>query len=147
MLSGVKTKIGVVGLNDKVRSEDCSSTQSSMVPTILEMAEGAGFKTGVISTARITHATPAAAYAHSASRGWEAAAPEGCEDIASQLVNFKHGDGIEVILGGGRREFMPLDHDDPEYGDKQGKRKDGRDLIREWKSKNPKGLYIVNNKG
>jgi alkaline phosphatase len=34
--------------------------------------ESAGFATGIISTARITHATPAATYAHSPERNWEA---------------------------------------------------------------------------
>ena len=142
MLSGVKTKIGVVGLNDKVISGDCASEKNSFVPTILEQAEDAGFKTGVISTARITHATPAATYAHAASRGWESEAPEGCTDIATQLVNFKHGDGIEVVLGGGRRDFYPVTEADPEYTDKKGRRNDGRNLIKEWKNKNPKGKYV-----
>ena len=63
--------------------------------------------TGVISTARLTHATPAAAYAHSVDRDFEddAGTPEGCVDIASQLIDFEHGDGIDVALGGGRRPF------------------------------------------
>ncbi len=142
MLSGVKTKIGVVGLNDKVRNGDCTTEKESFVPTILEMAEDRGFSTGIISTARITHATPAATYAHSASRGWETEAPEGCTDIASQLLEFDHGDGIEVILGGGRSVFYPNTEFDPEYTDKKGHRKDGRNLIEEWKNKYPEGKYI-----
>ena len=39
--------------------------------TLLEMAEQKGKSTGVVSTARLTHATPAACYAHSPDRGWE----------------------------------------------------------------------------
>ena len=48
---------------------------------------------GIVTTARITHATPAALYAHSQNRDWESDAdiPEifrhqGCHDIAYQLV-------------------------------------------------------------
>ena len=147
MLSGVKTKIGVVGLNDKVVSQDCGSTQSSMVPTLLELAEEQGFRTGVVSTAKITHATPAAAYAHSASRGWEAQAPEGCEDIATQLVNFNKGDGIEVLLGGGRSSFIPNTIQDFEYIDKKGARSDNLNLIDVWKTKNPKGQFVFDQEG
>ncbi len=147
MLSGVKTKIGVVGLNDKVISQDCSSTKASMVPTLLELAEEQGFKTGVVSTAKITHATPAAAYAHSASRGWEAQAPAGCEDIASQLVHFDKGDGIEVMLGGGRAGFIPNSMQDFEYSDKKGSRKDNINLIETWKNKNPNGQFVFNQAG
>ena len=43
-----------------------------------------------MTTTRVTHATPAAAYASSASRYWEAYVGDShgssCEDIASQLI-------------------------------------------------------------
>ena len=49
--------------------------------------------TGVVTTARLTHATPAAAYAHSPTRKWESdgqlirdGVAENCTDIAYQLV-------------------------------------------------------------
>ena len=52
-----------------------------------------GRSTGVISTAYVTHATPASAYAHTPSRKWtsdadltEEAKENGCKDIASQLI-------------------------------------------------------------
>ncbi len=59
----------------------------------------AGKWTGIVTTTRITHATPACAYAHSPHRGWEddGAIPESvtkCHDIAYQLI---HGDGNEKI--------------------------------------------------
>lgn len=47
-----------------------------------------GKKVGVVSTARITHATPAAVYAHSADRDYESSVPDDCTeqiDIASQV--------------------------------------------------------------
>ena len=64
----------------------------------------AGKATGVISTARITHATPAAAYAHSAHREYEAYLEDGneenmetgCVDIATQLVHGVTGKDLNV---------------------------------------------------
>ena len=55
----------------------------------LEFYVFSGKSLGVISTARITHATPAATYANSANRNWEAYVTDtegGCKDIAYQLV-------------------------------------------------------------
>ena len=51
-----------------------------------------GKRTGIVTTSRITHATPAAAYAHSPDRYWEGdvntEGKEGnCRDIAQQLVD------------------------------------------------------------
>ena len=48
------------------------------------------------------------------------------------------------MLGGGRTAFTPKDQTDPEYADKKGNRTDGRDLIAEWKKRNPKGQYVWN---
>ena len=49
---------------------------------------------GIVTNARITHATPGALYAHTQNRDWESDVdiPEmfrnkGCQDIAYQLVN------------------------------------------------------------
>lgn len=55
--------------------------------TILEMAEESGLSTGLITTTRITHATPAAFYAHVDNRDNES-------EIADQLL----ASGVEVIL-------------------------------------------------
>lgn len=48
---------------------------------------------GIVTTTRVQHATPAASYAHSASRKWysdadlpESAKEEGCTDISAQLL-------------------------------------------------------------
>ena len=58
-------------------------------------------------------------------RDWEgvrrAAAAQGCTDIASQLLSFNHGDGIDVVLGGGRAMFLPNTVADPEYPGKSGR--------------------------
>jgi alkaline phosphatase len=104
----------------------------------------------VVTTTRITHATPAATYAHSPHRDWEddTWVPEAmradCRDIARQLVEFSHGDGIEVIMGGGRRHLLPRGEPDPEYPDQAGQRGDGRNLIAEWQARNPDGVYAWN---
>ncbi len=47
-----------------------------------------GKRTGLITTARITHATPGAAYAHTGDRSFEAVSltPDQCQDVATQLV-------------------------------------------------------------
>jgi alkaline phosphatase len=93
------------------------------VTTLFELAEAAGWSTGVVTTTRVTHATPAACFAHTDDRDRE-------DEIARQLVpggagaNPRLGDGLEVILGGGERHFLPL-------GQGAGQRPDGRDLVAE----------------
>lgn len=149
MMTGVKTKNDVIGLDDNALVADCSTHAGNEVTTVMELAEAAGMSTGVISTARITHATPAAAYAHTVARDWESddALPEdakalGCRDIASQLVEFPYGDGLDVALGGGRQHFLPAEMTDPEDADKTGNRTDGRNLTEEWVAKG--GEYVWN---
>ena len=151
LTTGEKTRIGVLGINGTVARDDCAAALQNTLPTLAELAEQAGMGTGVVSTARITHATPAGAYAHTPNRNWESSAttPDdaqalGCQDIASQLVAMPFGDGIDVILGGGRREFMPTEMSDPEYPNKQGARDDGRNLIEEWLAADSDRRYAWN---
>ncbi|KAI4501961.1 hypothetical protein M0802_002643 [Mischocyttarus mexicanus] len=98
--------------------------------------------TGLVTTTRVTHATPAALYAHAASRYWEddgkvpSASRPSCKDIARQLLEDEPGRNINVILGGGRRHFVPKVTLDPEEPDKEGRRLDGRNLIEEWSRNN-----------
>jgi len=150
MMSGVKTRAGLIGLDSRARLGDCRSAAAAQLPSLLQRAEAAGLATGIVTTTRITHATPAAAYAHSAHRDWEADAlvpptdRGACADIARQLVEFKHGDGIEVVLGGGRQMFMPRDQADPEYPAIKGLREDARDLLAEWRAAHPQGAWLWN---
>ena len=69
--------------------------------------------------------------------------------VARQLIEFPHGNGIEVALGGGRINFMPNNTVDPEYPDYKGQRQDGRNLTEEW-TKKAKGdgqwTYVWNDK-
>lgn len=145
MVTGVKTNDGVISVDSRVANgdRDNSKVQAAKLATILELAEQNGRSTGVVSTARITHATPAATYAHTSARDWESDnnVPAGSEvkDIASQLIdNFGAGgigDGIEVVLGGGRSRFLPNTVDDPENAGRKGDRRDGRNLTQEYVSK------------
>lgn len=151
MMTGVKTKAGVLSLTDATDRALCETAKKAVVETLLEKAEKEGLATGIVSTARITHATPAATYAHSPERGWEddsklteEAIKNGCVDIASQLVNFPYGDGLEVAFGGGRRHFIPKTMQDPENPKKTGKRKDGKNLMEEWKKAKPGRAVFTN---
>jgi len=156
MTTGVKTRNDVIGLNASVAVGDCKAAQTNTVTTIFEMAETAGKSTGAVSTARITHATPAAAYAHTPVRDWESdadmpeeAIAEGCIDIARQLVEWPYGDGMEVALGGGRERFLPADMADPEDPEsKKNKRKDGKDLTKAWLERYGNGgAYVFDQAG
>ncbi len=147
MVTGVKTNNGVIGVNTNVKQGDCAAEAGNTVTTLFEMAEEKGLATGVVSTARITHATPAASYAHTANRDWENSATEGCTDIAQQLVNWAVGDGFEVALGGGRSNFLPAEAADPEDDGAKGSRKDGLDLTAAWTAKSNQHAYVWDAKG
>lgn len=150
MVSGVKSVNGTIGVTQNIKYEDCSTVAGNEVTTIFEQAERAGLSTGIVSTARITHATPAATYAKTANRDIENdsqikdANDQGCKDIAAQLIDWNAGNGFEVILGGGRSNFMLETQADPEAADKMGARKDGRDLIKDWQAKYNDGAYVWN---
>lgn len=112
--------------------------------------------TGIVTTARVSHATPASAYAYSADRNWESdkdlkskVLDDGtkCQDIAKQLVDFPHGNGMEVVFGGGRRKFLHQNQSDPEYPSKMGERLDGKDLIQQWLDKHENSKYVWNQTG
>ncbi|XP_033751098.1 uncharacterized protein LOC117335220 isoform X2 [Pecten maximus] len=137
LMCGVKTNNGVLGVKETVQKENCGATAGQEVKSILKHFIAAGRSTGIVTTSRVTHATPAAAYAHSASRDWEGDAlmtsvTGGCKDIAYQLV-YDNND-IQVVLGGGRGPFLPSSKVDPET-QKVGwtHRRDGHDLIEIWK--------------
>ena len=149
ILTGQKTRAGVSGITAIVDRGDCVTSLDHQLPTILELAEKAGLRSGVVSTARITHATPAGAYAHYPERNWEddgdlseEAKQQGCKDIAKQLIEFSYGDGVDVVLGGGRANFIPESEQDPEYKEKTGKRTDERNLIKEWMNARQGRSYV-----
>jgi alkaline phosphatase len=156
MTSGVKTRNDVIGVDQTVPVGDCAASEGHHVQTIFEMAEAAGRATGVVTTARVTHATPAATYAHVPHRDWEddkgiastGGTPGGaCKDIAQQLVTWPAGDGFEIALGGGRAYFMPETAADPEDEGKTGRRTDGRDLVAEWTTKSNNHQFVFDKGG
>ena len=150
MTSGVKTRIGVLNTGQEVARGDCAAALRAPLVTALELAEAAGLSTGIVTTTRITHATPAATYAHSPDRNWESDSdlPAGkatdCRDIARQFAEFDIGNGIDVAMGGGRSNFLIAGEEDPEYPEFPGNRLDGRNLIGEWQKRYPEGSYVWN---
>jgi alkaline phosphatase len=129
MNTGVKVDLRALNVYAGSGLDVCSG--GARPSTLLELAEDRGMSTGIVTTSRLTHATPAATFAHTPSRYWEADSdlPEeaigaGCRDIARQLIEFEGGDGIDLAFGGGRENFLPESAG--------GERSDGRDLISEW---------------
>jgi alkaline phosphatase len=170
LLTGIKTGISAVGTDSGSPDAGCDD---SRVASVLELAEQQGLATGIVTNTRITHATPAAAYAHVPSRKWEldwqvpeVGAKAGCVDIARQLLEMSDGDGVDVMLGGGRAAFFPQDRPDEEAAGvvedafepsvvrraerrvlgsaKFGARRDGRNLVEEWLQAKPAGAYVWN---
>jgi alkaline phosphatase len=148
--TGVKSHMGAIGVSAGHR-DDCADSLGKARLTWLQLADSAGMATGIVTTARLTHATPAATWAHSPDRNWEndtdlpaQAAAQGCTDIARQMVATPYGRGPSVLFGGGRGEFTTVEERDPEYDDKVGQRLDGHDLVGEWKAAHPGGAYVWN---
>ncbi|GAB3761592.1 alkaline phosphatase [Nocardioides ginsengisegetis] len=116
--SGVKSYNGALGVDAK----------GNVVPTVMELAHQAGLRTGNVSTAEITDATPAGQFSHALMRGcqgpsYSAAACQntavtgGAElpttdvrvtPIADQIARNNTAD---VILGGGLSRFDAADED------------------------------------
>lgn len=89
--AGKKTYNGAIGVDSDTIS----------IPTIVEILSEEMWKTGVISTSSITHATPASFYAHVKSRSME-------EEIAAQLSTSE----IDFIAGGGLGFFADTSRTD-----------------------------------
>lgn len=131
-LCGVKANYETLGVDSRIKRQECHSDPSTHLPSIMQWAQDAGLWTGVVTTTRVTDATPAASYAHSGFRKWQSSVPDGCagDDIAKQLVHSTPGSGFKVVLGGGRRVFLDKTMMDEEG--KAGERSDGKNLIQEW---------------
>ena len=142
-MTGVKTNNEVISSSADTHPTDANgkaylsgadslcpaSGNGSSVTTLLELAKSAGRGTAVVTTTRVTHATPAATYAHICHRDAE-------NTIAAQLVPGGAGyngalgaDGVDVVLGGGWQHFQAK-------GAATGSsRSDTRDLTAEMKAK------------
>lgn len=97
---------GRIGLQGKVAVDAAGKP----IETLFENAKARGFKVGLITDTRMTHATPAPFATHTGSRENELA-------IAEQLVQSN----FQVLLSGGRKFFQPI-----ESG---GEQPNGKDLL------------------
>jgi alkaline phosphatase len=142
-MTGVKANNEVIALTPDAQANDANgmpyfvgadstcpvSGNGKPVATLLELAKAAGRGTAVVTTTRVTHATPAATYSHICHR-------DGENTIAAQLtpggVGFNEAlgmDGVDVVLGGGWQHFLPK-------GNAKGSaRSDTRDLVAEFQAK------------
>ena len=137
-MTGVKMNNEVISMTAETKATDaagkpyhtnfdstCPTTNGKSVPTLLEQMKSAGYGTGVVSTTRITHATPAATYSHVCHRDAE-------NTIAAALVpggagyNSALTDGVDVIFGGGTSYFTAKAAG--------GTRNDSRNLLTEFKT-------------
>ncbi|MBW3782737.1 sulfatase-like hydrolase/transferase [Aeromonas veronii] len=114
-------------VNGNKTVNNCSSDNGKPVPTILELAKAAGKSVGAVTTTELTHATPAATYAHICHR-------DAAYDIAAQAVpggagyNSALKDGVDVLMGGGANHWTPYS------ANNKGGRNDNRDLTAEMKA-------------
>jgi alkaline phosphatase len=151
MVTGTKTFAGAISVGPGIERGDFEASREHRLETLFERAEALGVSTGLVTTTSVTHATPAACYAHSPERNWqgdsdmpEDARAAGFPDIARQLIEFEAGNGLDVVLGGGRLHFMSRDQRDPELLDMRGTRLDGRDLIADWVAQREGSAYVWN---
>jgi alkaline phosphatase len=95
-VTGEKTRNGVLSQS---ASAPRGQQDGRALETILEYAEKHGLSTGVVSNGPITDATPAACYAHVDDRGKTG-------EIVAQVFSPRSGDGVDVMIGGGRAEIL-----------------------------------------
>lgn len=103
-MTGVKADNGVVSM------AACAPAPVRPAATLAELARAQGRAVGLVTTSRVTDATPAAVYAHICARAHE-------NDIAASLADSR----LDVVLGGGTKAFLPAASG--------GTRTDGRDLL------------------
>lgn len=85
---GIKTDNGVIA----------QDSDGNECVTLMELAQQAGMKTGLVATSGVTHATPASFATHIDSRNKYS-------EIAEQMVESE----VDVIFGGGLEYFIPSD--------------------------------------
>lgn len=143
-LCGVKANYNTIGINAGVLLNDCNDNVANRVTSIAKWSMDAGKSAGIVTTTRVTHASPAGTYASVANRNWEnnnimeevCGAATNLKDIAEQLVHGDTGKNFKVILGGGKREFI-----DSNLFEK-GRRTDGKNLVEEWLSLSPNRKFV-----
>lgn len=153
MVTGLKTNSGMLSVASATAKDNCASMDGNHTDSLFDLAERAGLATGVVTTARLTHATPGATYSETPDRDWEAdsnmggASSDSCKDIARQFIEWPEGDGFEIALGGGRSPFLRAEDPDFEIEGAKGSRTDGRDLIAEWDAKSEDHKFVFDKYG
>lgn len=111
-MTGQKTKAGVINVAPSIDRNDCAGALRAPLENLLLQAADQGYATGIVSTARLTHATPAATYSNSPNRDWESsedlpetARTEGCKSISAQMESALTSGRLDVALGGGKAKF------------------------------------------
>jgi alkaline phosphatase len=144
-MTGVKTRNEVLGMDGATQAiapakdattgvgnavNNCPTAGNGAAATnLLELAKAKGKATGSVTTARLTHATPGATYAHVCHRDTE-------YEIARQAVpggagfNAALGTGLDVMMGGISYYWRPYNATTTPRG-----RPDGRDLVAELQAK------------
>lgn len=110
--TGHKSVVNAMGVYENCTKDPFDDPK---VENIIELAKRTrGMATGIVSTANITDATPAAMLAHTRRRAEQ-------NFIAADMLTEKHRP--DVIMGGGSRHFLP-------NGTPGSKRKDNVDVIK-----------------
>jgi len=121
--SGTGWATGRKTSNGRISSVAGTGANVTRYDTILELAQRAGFKTGNVSTAELTDATPAVLDSHINERGCQGPADMtacgpykkengGPGSIAEQSVDHH----VNVLLGGGRQRFAQTITGGPHVG-------------------------------
>uniref|UniRef100_A0A1L8EED8 Alkaline phosphatase n=1 Tax=Haematobia irritans TaxID=7368 RepID=A0A1L8EED8_HAEIR len=157
MFCGTKSDSGAIGM-DTTRSK--TNAKQGSLTSIMDWAQAVGKRTGIVTTTRITHATPAATYARVYHRDWECDSkvpPEAQgihKDIARQLVENAPGNQFNVILGGGLSPLGATNQNEISTVNWEGgtekvcSRTDGLNLTQKWlengKVDNDKRVFVQN---
>ena len=99
--TGVRVANRAIAINDNGKP----------IKNLIELAREYGRATGLVTDANLTDSTNAAFYAH----------PRDPNDIESIAAEFVNGGKIDIAMGGGAAQFLPVA--------KGGERQDGRDLL------------------
>ena len=117
LAAGVKTNNGYIAM----------TPDGTETTTLIEAVQSLGYATGIVTSTRITHATPAAFATHNADRNDE-------NGIAEDYVISN----VDFIAGGGIRNFLPSTYEtadkDPMGSTIKSKREDDRDLLAEFET-------------
>lgn len=116
LATGFKTDSGMIA----------QQPDGTNLETVLERAMDHGMATGLVTTTRLTHATPAAFASHQPSRNME-----------SEIADDYLGSGVNYLAGGGARYFVGDDCDIVGVDGKtiKSSREDGVDLIAQFEEK------------